>query len=128
MTMTTMTMMMMMMMFESRNPPTPSMHVFNLTMPNLRPSYHVYKKNYHWSHMIMMMLVMMTLTMMMRMRIMMMMMVTMMLMMMMMMMMMIFESGNPPTLSMHVSILTMPNFTPIWHIYKKIHCWPHVAH
>ena len=39
-----------------------------------------------------------------------------------------FESKNPPTPSMHVSSLTMPNFTPSRHIHKKFHCWPHVAH
>ena len=30
-----------------------------------------------------------------------------------------FEYGNPPTPSMHASSLTMPNFRPSWHIYKK---------
>ena len=35
---------------------------------------------------------------------------------------------HPPTSSMHASSLTVPNFRPSRHIYKKFQRWPHVAH
>ena len=55
-------------------------------------------------------------------------MMIMMMIMMMMMMIVMFESGNPPMPSMHVSSLTMPNFNPSKHKFKKIQCWPRAAH
>jgi hypothetical protein len=36
-----------------------------------------------------------------------------------------FESGNPPILSLHVSSLTMSNFSPYKHKLKKFQHWPH---
>jgi hypothetical protein len=36
-----------------------------------------------------------------------------------------FESGNPPILSLHASSLTMSNFNPYKHKLKKFQRWPH---
>ena len=35
---------------KSGNPPTPSMHVSSQTMPNFRPSRHIYTKIQCWPH------------------------------------------------------------------------------
>ena len=39
-----------------------------------------------------------------------------------------FEFGNPPTPSMHASSLTMPNFSPSKHKFKKFQRWPCAVH
>ena len=40
----------------------------------------------------------------------------------------IFEYGNPTTTTMHVSSLTMPNFSPSKYKFKKNQFWPCAAH
>ena len=79
-------------MFDPGNPTTPSMHASTLTMPNFSPNKQKFKKNqrllrvahyiiYRYFFMLELIVSVM------------------------------FEYGNPPTPSMHVSSLTMPHFS-----------------
>ena len=97
-------------MFEYGNSPTMSTHASTLTMPNFSPCRHEFKKIPCWpraTHYLIyrngfFMLELLVVFM--------------------------FESRNPPIMSMHVSSVTMPNFSPCKHKFKKNQRWPIASH